>query len=215
MDDFRKNKKYIPIEKIKKFSKQILLGLKYCHNKNIVHRDLKPENILLTKDENIKLCDFGGSKFIKKNTKSSPYIVSRFYRAPELILGKLNYNYKIDIFSIGCIIAELFILKPLFPGELEGLQIFEYMYLLGNPGKKYFSKFDIPKSFIKYLVDVKLKPLKNFDEILNKESFYTKEDTKNAADLILKMINWDYNKRYSTELSLNHPFIKDLKQKIK
>ena len=67
------------------------MGLDYCHNKNIVHRDLKPDNILLTETGIIKLCDFGGSKVIKKNTSSTPYIVTRYYRAPELLLGATNY----------------------------------------------------------------------------------------------------------------------------
>ena len=116
---------------------------------------------------------------------SNPYIVSRYYRAPELLLGKKDYNYKIDIFSAGCIIAELFILSPLFPGQEEWLQLFEQMTILGNPGSEYF---------------------KSFEKILNKENKYSDEDAKNASDLILNMLNFDYDKRYSAEISLNHPF---------
>ena len=78
--------------------KQILNGLKSIHFKNIVHRDLKPENILMNGNK-VKICDFGSSKFIYKNTKSTPYIVSRYYRAPELLLGLNTYNHKIDIFG--------------------------------------------------------------------------------------------------------------------
>ena len=72
--------------------------MKLIHSKNIVHRDLKPENILL-RDDKVKICDFGSSKFILKNTKSTPYIVSRYYRAPELLLAKNDYDSKIDIFG--------------------------------------------------------------------------------------------------------------------
>ena len=72
--------------------------MKLIHSKNIVHRDLKPENILLREDK-VKICDFGSSKFILKNTKSTPYIVSRYYRAPELLLAKNDYDSKIDIFG--------------------------------------------------------------------------------------------------------------------
>ena len=87
--------KYIPIDKIRQISKQLLLGLDYCHKKNIVHRDLKPENVLFTQDtqdERVKIFDFGSSKCIKDNNTSTPYIVSRYYRAPELFLGKIDYN---------------------------------------------------------------------------------------------------------------------------
>ena len=125
MEEFRRKKKYIPLDRIKQISRQLLSGLDFCHKKHIVHRDLKPENVLFTSDEQVKICDFGSSKCIKENTSSTPYIVSRYYRAPELILGKIDYNEKIDIFAAGCIIAELFTLTPLFPGKTEGLQIWE------------------------------------------------------------------------------------------
>ena len=121
LEEQRKKKEFIPINKIKSIMKQMLKGLEYCHSKNIVHRDLKPENVLFTEDERVKICDFGSSKFIEKDTKSTPYIVSRYYRAPELLLGKCDYDDKIDIFAAGCIFAELFTLIPLFPGKTEGL----------------------------------------------------------------------------------------------
>ena len=104
--EYFNKKKNIEIEKIKKISKQILLGIEYLHDKQIVHRDLKPDNILITKDLNIKISDFGSAKIIKDKTISTPYIVNRYYRAPELLLGDSNYNEKIDIFAIGCIIME-------------------------------------------------------------------------------------------------------------
>ena len=150
IETYKKKKQHIPIEQIKLIAKQMLLGLDYCHKKNIVHRDLKPENVLLTDEGNVKLCDFGSSKCIeeKKGITSTPYTVSRYYRAPELILGKIDYNSKIDIFATGCILAELFMLTPLFPGKTEGLEIFEHICLLGNPGKKYFEQFPLPKNYI-------------------------------------------------------------------
>ena len=214
MDDFRKNKKYIPIEKIKQISKQLLLGLDFCHKKNIVHRDLKPENVLFTEDEQVKICDFGSSKCIKEKATSTPYIVvSRYYRAPELILGKTDYNSKIDIFAAGCIIAELFTLTPLFPGKTEGLQIFEHMCILGNPGKEYFSKFNLPKNFVEYFDGIKVEGIKNFEKLINEDSYYSEEDAYNASKLILNMLAWDIDKRYSAEQCLNHEFFKEKENK--
>jgi serine/threonine protein kinase len=94
--------------------------MKYVHDKGICHRDLKPENILLTDTEIIKICDFGSAKIITPTSKNTPYIVSRYYRAPELILACSDYSNKIDIWAIGCIFAELMTLRPLFPGKTEG-----------------------------------------------------------------------------------------------
>ena len=98
--------------------------MNYIHGKGIVHRDIKPENIFLKNETNgtkVKIGDFWSSKKLTPNAKSTPYIVSRYYRAPELLLGNEKYSEKIDIFSAGCLIAELFTLVPLFRGEEEGL----------------------------------------------------------------------------------------------
>ena len=207
MEDYRRKKKYIPLEKIKQISRQLLLGLDFCHKKNIVHRDLKPENVLFTQDDQVKICDFGSSKCIKEDTSSTPYIVSRYYRAPELILGKIDYNSKIDIFATGCILAELFMLTPLFPGKTEGLELFEHICLLGNPGKKYFEQFPLPKNYIDYFEQFNVEETAKLEKILNLNSFYTQKEIKEASDLILHMLNWDINKRYSAEQCLKHPFV--------
>ncbi len=209
IENYRKKKKHIPIDTIKLITKQMLLGLDYCHKKNIVHRDLKPENVLLTDEGNVKLCDFGSSKCIdeKKGTTSTPYTVSRYYRAPELFLGKIDYNSKIDIFAIGCIIAELFILNPLFPGKTEGLELFEHFCLLGNPGREYFEQFPLPKNYIDYLEQFEIINTAQLDKVINESNFYSQKDASEAADLILNMLNWDINSRYSAEQCLRHPFL--------
>ena len=209
IDVHHKKKKHIPIEQIRQITQQMLLGLNYCHKKNIVHRDLKPENVLLTDDGNVKLCDFGSSKCIdeKKGITSTPYTVSRYYRAPELILGKLDYNSKIDIFATGCIIAELFMLTPLFPGKTEGLEIFEHICLLGNPGKEYFEQFPLPKNYIEYFEQFKVDDIARLDKVINQNGFYNQKDIYEATDLILHMLHWDVNQRYSAEQCLKHPFV--------
>ena len=209
IENYRKKRKHIPIEQIKLIARQMLLGLDYCHKKNIVHRDLKPENVLLTDEGNVKLCDFGSSKCIeeKKGTTSTPYTVSRYYRAPELILGKIDYNSKIDIFATGCILAELFMLTPLFPGKTEGLELFEHICLLGNPGKKYFEQFPLPKNYIEYFEQFNVEETAKLENILNLNNFYTQKEVKEASDLIFHMLNWDINKRYSAEQCLKHPFV--------
>lgn len=123
--------------------------------------DIKLDNILLTEKEDIKLCDFGSSKIMKENSKSTPYVVGRLYRAPELILGYTDYNYKIDI-SVGCILCELFALQPLFVGEMEGLQILEYLTILEKPEKDYFKNFNLPEDYIKYFEKLEFKKFQIF-----------------------------------------------------
>ena len=209
LEEQRKKKEFIPINKIKSIMKQMLKGLEYCHSKNIVHRDLKPENVLFTEDERVKICDFGSSKFIEKDTKSTPYIVSRYYRAPELLLGKCDYDDKIDIFAAGCIFAELFTLIPLFPGKTEGLQIFEHMCILGNPPKGYFEKFQLPESFLNYFVNMDKIEKADIKNVINQNKFYNEDDVKEAGDLILKMIAWDSDERISAKNALKHPFFKN------
>ena len=99
IQDHKKNDKYIKPEEVREFMKQILEGMKYVHQQKICHRDLKPENILLTKDGIIKICDFGSAKVLDEEGLNTPYIVSRYYRAPELILACSDYTNKIDIWG--------------------------------------------------------------------------------------------------------------------
>ena len=214
---------HIPIKSIKNIAKQILKGLYYCHKKNIVHRDLKPENILISNDEKIEICDFGSSKIIDKYSnndkmvdideeiiiRSTPYISSRFYRAPELLLSKADYDTKIDIFSLGEIIGELFTLESLFMGKDEGSQLFEYINVLGLPDSNYLEQFKIPKEIKEYLKNFKVKSTYSWEEILNKENIYDKKDIDDVSDLLYKMMKWDYNERYSAKQCLKHKFLKD------
>mmetsp|Transcript_4769 Transcript_4769/g.8168 ORF Transcript_4769/g.8168 Transcript_4769/m.8168 type:complete len:283 (-) Transcript_4769:516-1364(-) len=124
----------IPMKQVKNFMKQILTGMQYVHEQNIAHRDLKPENILLTEDGVVKICDFGSAKILDQKL-NTPYIVSRYYRAPELILSCSDYSKNIDVWAIGCIFIEFLTLRPIFPGKTEGSQLIEQISILGLPSK--------------------------------------------------------------------------------
>jgi glycogen synthase kinase 3 beta len=145
---------------------------------------LKPENVLLSKDGIIKICDFGSSKVIDPNGKNTPYIVSRYYRAPELILCLTKYTTAIDIWAVGCIMAELFLLTPLFKGKTEGDQLFAIFKVLGSLSEE--EKID-------YQQRVPFEPsLLNsfgvFKRINLKEYFKFIKDKNNFVDLLLKML---------------------------
>lgn len=116
-----------------KYMYQLANALCYIHKKNILHRDLKPENILINPINNtLKLCDFGSAKMITTNDINCTYIVSRFYRAPELILDRNLYDCKIDIWSYGCILCEITLGYPIFIGNDNVEMLVEIIKVLGS-----------------------------------------------------------------------------------
>ncbi|XP_043710988.1 mitogen-activated protein kinase 3-like isoform X2 [Telopea speciosissima] len=99
------------------FLYQILRALKYIHSANVIHRDLKPSNFLLNEDCELKICDFGLARLTSENDFMTEYVVTRWYRAPELLLNSSCYTAAIDVWSVGCILMELVNRKTLFPGR--------------------------------------------------------------------------------------------------
>lgn len=205
--EMKTNKEHFQLEKVRDYAAQLLTGLSECHERGIVHRDLKPENVLVTEDEVVKICDFGSSKILDPDGMNTPYIVSRYYRAPELILGVSKYTEKIDIWATGCIIAELLTLKPLFPGKTEGSQLLEQMALLGTPTDDEFKRMaaNIPKTTMKMLKQLETFEKKDLSSLIP-SSAYHKRDIKKAVDLIESMLKWDPKERITAEEALQHEF---------
>ena len=115
---------------------QILRAVKYIHSAKILHRDLKPRNVLITKDCVVKVCDFGLARLMndgkaKAANVMTDYVATRWYRAPELLLGNENYDEKIDVWSIGCILAEMHQKKPFLMGSDWKDQLFLILKFLG------------------------------------------------------------------------------------
>lgn len=122
---------------VKHFCYQILLGLKYCHANAIMHRDLKPQNLLIdVKSQTIKLADFGlGRVFTMPVSKYTHEVVTLWYRAPEILLGTKYYSTGVDIWSVGCILAEMILGRPVFIGESELEQLLAIFRILGTPNE--------------------------------------------------------------------------------
>lgn len=99
------------------FLYQLLRGLKYLHSANVLHRDLKPSNLLLNANCDLKICDFGLARTTSETDFMTEYVVTRWYRAPELLLNISEYTAAIDIWSVGCILMEILRREPLFPGK--------------------------------------------------------------------------------------------------
>ncbi|KAG7626583.1 putative protein kinase CMGC-DYRK-PRP4 family [Arabidopsis thaliana] len=213
----------LQLSAVRAYSKQLFIALKHLKNCGVLHCDIKPDNMLVNEGKNVlKLCDFGNAMFAGKN-EVTPYLVSRFYRSPEIILG-LTYDHPLDIWSVGCCLYELYSGKVLFPGATNNDMLRLHMELKGPFPKKMLRKgafidqhFDHDLNFyateedtvsgklIKRMI-VNVKP-KDFGSIIKG---YPGEDPKILAhfrDLLDKMFILDPERRLTVSQALAHPFI--------
>nr|AAS21447.1 cyclin-dependent kinase-like 1 [Oikopleura dioica] len=119
LTELEQNPHGLPEQSIKRIIWQVLKGLEFCHAQKCIHRDVKPENILITKQGQIKLCDFGFARILNPGDDLTDYVATRWYRAPELIVGDLKYNSAVDIWAVGCVFGELLNGQPIWPGKSE------------------------------------------------------------------------------------------------
>ena len=217
-------------EHIQYFIYQILRGTLYFHSANVIHRDLKPANILANKNCDLKICDFGlDHGKIKDDDKTvlnlieNPSLpieysnniiyddskrelndrnISRWYRAPEAILSPDDYKKPVDIWSIGCILAELLGRQPLFPADNNLDELQKIISVLGSPSE----------SDLEYINDTKIKTYVNRLAKRTKQSFNLMFSNANpvALDLLGKMLTFSPKKRYTVEQCISHPYFEGL-----
>ncbi|KAH0584155.1 hypothetical protein H2248_009714 [Termitomyces sp. 'cryptogamus'] len=194
---------------IRRFTSQMLMSLSLMRHHHIVHCDLKPENVLLRHPTRsaIKVIDFGSSCF--DDERIYTYIQSRFYRSPEVILG-LTYSMAIDMWSLGCILAELYTGFPIFPGENEQEQLSCIMEVLGVPEKEYINRSTRKKLFFdvngapRAVINSKGRRRKPGSKSLQQVLRCTDDD---FLDFIAKCLVWDPERRMKPQAALRHPFI--------
>ncbi|PSS31830.1 Serine/threonine-protein kinase [Actinidia chinensis var. chinensis] len=131
---------------IKCYVQQLLSGLEHCHSRGVLHRDIKGSNLLIDNNGVLKIGDFGLATFFQPDQKQplTSRVVTLWYRAPELLLGATEYGVAIDLWSAGCILAELFVGKPIMPGRTEVEQMHKIFKLCGSPSEEYWKKSKLP-----------------------------------------------------------------------
>ena len=211
---------------IQYFIYQILRGVLYMHSANIIHRDLKPANILANKNCDLKICDLGlgraevydyDEKKITKKQKKKPkndesdsdedpelteYVITRWYRAPEVILCPSHYAKAVDIWSVGCIFAELLGRQPLFPGDHYLDQIQKIIAVTGTPKMEeleFIQKKEAKEFFLKLVKRTKLTWTSLFPNA-----------NPIALDLLEKMLTFNPKKRYTVDQCISHPYFEGL-----
>ncbi|KAH6625138.1 hypothetical protein C7974DRAFT_455041 [Boeremia exigua] len=199
---------------IRRFCKQMLASLVLLKSQRVIHCDLKPENILLAHPlhSEIKVIDFGSSCF--ENEKVYTYIQSRFYRSPEVILG-MSYGLPIDMWSLGCILAELLTGYPIFPGENEQEQLACIMEIFGPPEKHLIEKSSRKKLFFDSLgkprvtVSTKGRRRRPSSKTLQQA---LKCDDEAFLDFIARCLRWDPERRMRPDEAMQHEFITGLRK---
>lgn len=210
----------MPTLEVKLYIYQLFRALAYIHSQGICHRDIKPQNLLLDPGSGIlKLCDFGSAKILVENEPNVSYICSRYYRAPELIFGATNYTTKIgrsnsekwsrkcttlitlaDVWSTGCVMAELMLGQPLFPGESGIDQLVEIIKVLGTPTRDQIRTMN-PNYMEHKFPQIKPHP---FNKVFRKAE-------PNAIELISRLLEYTPTERLSAIDAMVHPFFDELR----
>jgi len=184
---------------------QMLRGLKCIHSANVLHRDMKPSNLLVNSNCDLKICDFGLARGIsdnKEDNELTEYVVTRWYRAPEIMCSCQDYDYQVDVWAVGCIFGELLGRKPLFPGDNYIHQLNLIFGALGTPTEEELAWVTNEKA-LQYIRSLDPKAKIPFAQIYP-------EASDKALDLLEKMLTFDPHKRISVADALAHPYFSAL-----
>jgi len=190
---------------IKSYMFQLLSGIAYCHSHRVLHRDLKPQNLLIDKDGALKIADFGLARAFGIPIRTYTHeVVTQWYRAPEILLGQSRYSTPVDIWSIGCIFAEMATKEPLFPGDSEIDQLFRIARTLGTPNEDNWPGVSKLPAFQSAFPNWRGQSL---------ASVVPQLDTL-GWDLLSKMLVYPPAQRISAKAALRHPYFADLDKSV-
>ncbi|XP_076369329.1 mitogen-activated protein kinase 1-like isoform X1 [Tachypleus tridentatus] len=187
------------------FLYQILRGLKYIHSANVLHRDLKPSNLLLNTSCDLKICDFGLARVADPDHDHTgfltEYVATRWYRAPEIMLNSKGYTKSIDIWSVGCILAEMLSNRPIFPGKHYLDQLNHILGILGSPSQEDLNCI-INEKARSYLLSLPGKPKVPWNRLYP-------DANQQAVDVLDKMLTFNPHKRITVEEALAHSYFQE------
>ncbi|XP_016514148.1 shaggy-related protein kinase NtK-1 [Nicotiana tabacum] len=200
---YNKLNQRMPLILVKLYTYQIFRALSYIHHTiGVCHRDIKPQNLLVNPHTHqVKLCDFGSAKVLVKGEPNISYICSRYYRAPELIFGATEYTSAIDIWSAGCVLAELLLGQPLFPGESGVDQLVEIIKVLGTPTREEIKCMNPNYNEFKF-PQIKAHPW---------HKIFHKRMPPEAVDLVSRLLQYSPNLRCSALEAVTHAFFDELR----
>ncbi|XP_026339900.1 cyclin-dependent kinase 3 [Ursus arctos] len=187
----------LPLHLVKSYLLQLLQGVNFCHSHRVIHRDLKPQNLLINELGAIKLADFGLARAFGVPLRTYTHeVVTLWYRAPEILLGSKFYSTAVDVWSIGCIFAEMVTRRALFPGDSEIDQLFRIFRTLGTPSEAMWPGVtqlpDYKGSFPKWT-------RKGLEEIVPGLE-------PEGKDLLMQLLQYDPSRRISAKAALVHPY---------
>jgi len=201
-------KKYIdekvrpPVSVMKSFLWQLLNGIAFCHEHRVLHRDLKPQNLLINKVKHeLKLADFGLARSFGIPVRNKSHeVVTLWYRAPDVLMGSSKYSMSIDIWSAGCIFAEMATGKPLFPGKNNTDQLNQIFKVLGTPTEKEWPSI---KELPEYREDFAKFPAQKITSVVPGLD-------ADGYDLLSKMLQYDPSLRISATKAMLHPYLETI-----
>ncbi|XP_037283823.2 cyclin-dependent kinase 2 [Rhipicephalus microplus] len=194
-------KSSLAVNLVKSYLWQLLQGIAYCHSHRILHRDLKPQNLLIDLEGNIKLADFGLARAFGLPLRAYTHeVVTLWYRAPEILLGSRFYSTSVDVWSIGCIFAEMLTLKALFAGDSEIDQLFRIFRTLGTPDESSWPGVtnlpDYKATFPRWEPQSLANVINGLDP--------------DGEDLILQLLVTDPEARVPAKRALSHRYFRDV-----
>lgn len=196
-------------EVVRAYIYQLVLAIHWCHSNSVIHRDIKPENLLINlRTRTLKLCDFGFARVIARNNEElTDYVATRWYRAPELLLGSANYSFGVDMWAIGCILGEVSNGQPLFPGDSEVDQLYIIQKVLGPLTPEHQEMFMFNPRFAGLKFPDMSKP-----ETLQKK--YVGVLSKRALNIMKWLLGMEPNDRPTAEQCLQHNYFEGMDRKF-